>query len=215
VLVGAAAVAGIAALGITGGIVGGMVGEWLGNALEDEFQNLSYCPLVFDLDGDGLEFVSVGDSAALFDLDNDGFALRTAWVNSDDALHGGFSSLSALDSNFDGLITAADARFEDLKLWRDLRQDGYSAPGELTALSAAGITSISLSLSLSLSLVSPSLSLSLSRLAQAPVAGRGKEDGGLAGARFSHGHGLPHVRGSRCGSDRPEPLKLQRVGKDL
>ena len=41
-------------------------------------------PLVFDLDGDGVELVSLADSRAFFDLDVNGFGERTAWVKGDD-----------------------------------------------------------------------------------------------------------------------------------
>ena len=42
-------------------------------------------PIAIDLDGDGIETVSVANGA-LFDHADDGFAERTGWVSSDDGL---------------------------------------------------------------------------------------------------------------------------------
>ena len=61
-------------------------------------------PLVLDLDGDGLDLVSLSDSGAYFDIDNDGFAERMGWVGSDD----GFL---ALDINGDGIINNVSELF--------------------------------------------------------------------------------------------------------
>ena len=45
------------------------------------------CPLVLDLDGDGIETVAAnGYSGALFDLNNDGIRTATGWVKSDDGM---------------------------------------------------------------------------------------------------------------------------------
>ena len=56
----------------------------------------------------------------------------------------GFMALAALDSDGDGKITARDARYGDLVLWRDFNQDRASQPGELTSLAEEGIESIDL-----------------------------------------------------------------------
>ncbi|WP_302478205.1 BapA/Bap/LapF family prefix-like domain-containing protein, partial [Ruegeria arenilitoris] len=125
-------------------------------------------PLVIDLDGDGIELTSLGDSNAFFDLNVDGFAERTGWVQSDDGLlaldingngeiddnselfgnatgfDNGFLQLAELDSNDDGVIDGNDTGFAELQIWRDFDQDGVSDSGELQALSDAGIASISL-----------------------------------------------------------------------
>ncbi|MEP3279374.1 MAG: calcium-binding protein, partial [Stappiaceae bacterium] len=124
-------------------------------------------PLVFDLDGDGLETITLDNATAYFDLDNDGFAEKTAWIAPDDGflaydangngtiddnseLFGsgdvdGFSILAAHDSNGDGLINASDTIFNDLRVWQDANGDGVSASGELISLTQAGITEINLS----------------------------------------------------------------------
>ncbi|WP_340115568.1 calcium-binding protein, partial [Pelagibius sp. 7325] len=123
-------------------------------------------PLALDLDGDGLEFTGLKTSDTYFDLDGDGFAEHTAWLRSDDGflamdrdgngtiddiseLFGapgvsGFSELSALDSNGDGVIDALDAAFGDLLVWRDLNEDGISTADELFTLADLDIVSIDL-----------------------------------------------------------------------
>ncbi|TNW22902.1 calcium-binding protein [Xylella fastidiosa subsp. pauca] len=130
-------------------------------------------PLVLDLDGDGIETVAAGKHI-LFDHDGDGIKHATGWVKPDDGflvldrngngriddgseLFGvgtilanghkatsGFEALRDLDSNGDGLFDAADARFADVRVWRDLNQDGQSQANELFTLSSLGIASITL-----------------------------------------------------------------------
>ncbi|MGH1398562.1 MAG: DUF5801 repeats-in-toxin domain-containing protein, partial [Alphaproteobacteria bacterium] len=124
-------------------------------------------PLALDLDGDGLEVTSVEDGV-IFDYDNDGEGEQTAWVGSDDGFlvqdrngdgeindrsemfgdmegHAdGFSHLGDLDTNQDGQITAEDEQFSELRVWRDLNQNGVSDEGELYTLDELGIESINL-----------------------------------------------------------------------
>ena len=130
-------------------------------------------PMVFDLDGDGLETVGIDPNAPiLFDHNGDGIKTGTGWVSSDDAflvldrngngsidsgreLFGdstplagggaaadGFAALAAEDTNHDGQVNASDANFANLRLWRDLNQDGVSQSNELISLTSAGIQSI-------------------------------------------------------------------------
>jgi flagellar biosynthesis regulator FlaF len=123
-------------------------------------------PLVLDLDGDGLELTTVQNSRAYFEFDTDGFGERTGWVRGDDgllALDGnangkidnvtelfgnqttsGFIMLAAHDLNTDGVIDASDAVFANLRVWRDLDQDGVTDAGELQTLAQASIASIGL-----------------------------------------------------------------------
>ena len=56
----------------------------------------------------------------------------------------GFYALSQLDSNQDGVIDANDANFNQIKVWRDLNQDGISEDGELFGLNELAIQSINL-----------------------------------------------------------------------
>ena len=56
----------------------------------------------------------------------------------------GFVALSAIDGNGDKVFDAGDAEFANVRLWRDLNQDGISQAEELQSLAAAGITAINL-----------------------------------------------------------------------
>ena len=58
----------------------------------------------------------------------------------------GWQALSAIDSNRDGVIDASDAAFAELKVWRDLNQDGISQADELQTLTQAGVSSITLAI---------------------------------------------------------------------
>jgi VCBS repeat-containing protein len=124
-------------------------------------------PVVLDLDGDGVEFVS-GAAGTLFDYNGDGVAETTAWVGPDDGLlvldrngdgrindgselvfaEGGLSDLQGLaanyDSNGDGQLDAADTEFARFGVWRDANGNGVTDPGELQSLTEAGIASIGL-----------------------------------------------------------------------
>jgi hypothetical protein len=124
-------------------------------------------PFAFDLDGDGLELVSVANSSARFDFNNDGVREKTGWLSGDDGflfrdakndgkvnglseLFGndavdGYTALSAFDGNGDRKITSADSIFSSLKVWRDLNGDGASQAGEIFNLSSFNIVSIGLS----------------------------------------------------------------------
>ncbi|MBD9490470.1 calcium-binding protein [Ensifer sp. ENS11] len=123
-------------------------------------------PLVIDLDGDGVELSSLAESNVHFDYDRDGFAEKTGWVSADDGIlvidsnnnssvdgtkelfgspsQDGFAVLETLDGDRDGKIDEKDAAFAQLRVWRDLDQDGVSDAGELMTLAEAGIASISL-----------------------------------------------------------------------
>jgi Ca2+-binding RTX toxin-like protein len=129
-------------------------------------------PLVFDLDGDGLELTSASDQSILFDIDGDGFAERTGWVSADDGflvrdennngridnvweMFGdptqlGFDELRMLDTatepsgNGNPVINRNDVVWGDLRIWRDLNSNGSTEEGELKALDEVGIFSISL-----------------------------------------------------------------------
>ena len=130
-------------------------------------------PLALDLDGDGIE-TRGADGTVLFDHNGDGMRTGTGWVRSDDGLlvldrngngtidtgaelfgadtvktdgtqaSDGFDALSDLDSNNDKVFDAEDTRFADVRIWRDLNQDGISQSNELSTLAAANIRSIDL-----------------------------------------------------------------------
>ncbi|MEK5492547.1 calcium-binding protein [Paenibacillus sp. FSL R7-0297] len=168
-------------LEVGAGIVGWIVGSELGHGLSDLigsifglFQNaeaMTSCPLVLDLDGDGVETTTIQNGIA-FDHDNNSFAEKSAWVGKDDGLlvrdlngngridsgqelfgnntllsggnkaANGFSALADLDDNHDGKIDAADAVFSQLNIWRDLDGDGITDAGELVSLQDTGVASI-------------------------------------------------------------------------
>lgn len=128
-------------------------------------------PIAIDLDGDGIETVSVSNGA-LFDHAADGFAELTGWVSPDDGLlvrdldgngtidsgrelfgsetqlangqkaANGFEALRGLDSNADGAIDNNDAAFAELRVWQDADGNGRTDAGELLTLEEAGLKSI-------------------------------------------------------------------------
>jgi len=107
-----------------------------------------------------------------FDQNADGVKTATGWVKSDDAflvldknangtidngreLFGdstlksngqlstdGFDALRDLDANADGKVDSSDAQFANLRLWRDLNQDGASQANELFTLGSQNIAAI-------------------------------------------------------------------------
>lgn len=123
-------------------------------------------PLVLDLDGDGIELVSVENSQTYFDFNKDTFAEKTGWVAPSDgflfhdqngdgvangidelfgsALVDGFTELREHDANGDNRIDASDATFTQLRIWQDLNQDGVSTPNEISSLAQWNIVSLGL-----------------------------------------------------------------------
>ncbi|NMD52679.1 hypothetical protein HG547_13760, partial [Shewanella sp. DNRA4] len=130
-------------------------------------------PLVFDLDGDGIETVS-SDAGIIFDHDGDGIKHGTGWVGANDGLlaldingngiidsgkelfgdntvlsngekaRDGFAALRDLDINGDGVIDNNDVIYEKLKIWQDINQDGISQASEIKSLAELNIKSIAL-----------------------------------------------------------------------
>ena len=127
-------------------------------------------PIVFDLDGDGLELVSYDTSTVHFDMDEDGVVERTGWIGADDGMlvldrngNGTIDSLSeisfaddaagaisdleglrAFDSNANGFFDSGDESFGNFSIWRDANQDGISQQDELFTLADLGIVNINL-----------------------------------------------------------------------
>jgi hypothetical protein len=121
-------------------------------------------PIVFDLDGDGLETVSE-NNGIVFDYDNSNIKKGTGWLSSDDGflvfdrnndgfinngaeLFGdktlrydnigyclnGIEALAQEDSNNDGKIDELDDNWSKFQVWKDLSQDGISQLNELCFL---------------------------------------------------------------------------------
>ncbi|MCV0425006.1 MAG: tandem-95 repeat protein, partial [Roseibium sp.] len=123
-------------------------------------------PLIFDLDGDGIETIAIEDGDVYFDIDGDFFAEKTGWLSGDDGFltldkngngrvdditelfggigQSGLQDLAGYDDNGDGKIDATDAIWSELKIWQDVNQDGVSQDEELSSLDDLGILSISL-----------------------------------------------------------------------
>uniref|UniRef100_UPI0034DFF0FA calcium-binding protein n=1 Tax=Snodgrassella gandavensis TaxID=2946698 RepID=UPI0034DFF0FA len=111
---------------------------------------------------------------AMFDHDNDGIRTATGWIKSDDGIlvidrngdgiinngselfgdstklkngdlaSNGYAVLSEFDSNGDGKVDANDKDFSQLRVWRDLNQDGISQADELFTLEQVGVKSLNL-----------------------------------------------------------------------
>jgi len=153
---------------LTGGNVSGVVNKDFGDA---KGWRQPVDPLMLDLDGDGLE-LKAADGSILFDHDADGVKTGTGWLGSDDGLlvrdldgngliqtgrelfgvdtikrngekaANAFDALADLDSNADGNFTSADLAWGQVKVWRDIDQDGVSDAGELFSLDQLGISRI-------------------------------------------------------------------------
>lgn len=130
-------------------------------------------PLAIDLDGDGVETVSVANGVH-FDHDGNGFAEKSGWISADDALlvrdanedgeindgselfgdqtvlsngekaANGFEALADLDSNKDGVFDGDDDAFGEVMIWQDKNQNGIAEYDELQLLEESGVTSINL-----------------------------------------------------------------------
>jgi hypothetical protein len=94
--------------------------------------------LVLDRDGSG----GIESGRELF-----GTATPLGWSNSGPNARNGFEALRSLDDptnggDGDGIVTAADAVFAHLRLWRDANHNGISEPDELLPLLDVGVLAI-------------------------------------------------------------------------
>ena len=130
-------------------------------------------PLVLDLNGDGIEFTSVGDGTN-FDIDAEGTTDRTGWTTKKDAFddaflvldknadgqvndgselfgdqngeENGYKELAKYDNNKDGKIDKNDPIYSQLRLWADMNGDGkVDHPQEWKTLEEMGVKEISTS----------------------------------------------------------------------
>jgi hypothetical protein len=93
--------------------------------------------LVLDRDGNG----TIDSGRELFGVDT--VLAGTPGVDATYA-SSGFEALRALDANADGSFNAQDAAFTQVRVWRDLNQDGVSQANELSSLADQGIVGIAL-----------------------------------------------------------------------
>ena len=127
-------------------------------------------PVVLDLDGNGVRLIDGAKTDAWFDMDGNGVADDTGWISSGDGFlvidrnrngliddgselsfladapnaKSDLQALSIFDSNADGLLSAQDVRFGELKIWVDANSNGITDAGELRSLSEHGIESLNL-----------------------------------------------------------------------
>jgi hypothetical protein len=119
----------------------------------------------FDGNGDTIRtntsWVQADDGLLVLDRNGNGvidsgrelFGDETLLADGTKAAHG-FAALSELDVGGaagatggagDGLFDAKDAQYTNVRIWRDLNQDGISQAGEMQTLAEAGIASVKLS----------------------------------------------------------------------
>lgn len=126
-------------------------------------------PLVIDLNGNGIELTDVRKGEGVeFDITGDGLKEQVSWVSPSDGMlvydrngngiidsgrelfgdqHGaanGFEELAKFDTDRNGAIDRNDTIYNDLKIWQDLNQNGYSESNELKSIQDYGIESIDL-----------------------------------------------------------------------
>ena len=114
-------------------------------------------PGVFDTNGDliksGTAWISADDGLVVRDINGNGVidsgrelfgdeTILTTGPNAGQKAIHGFAALADLDANADGKLDASDAQYANLKIWRDLNQDGISQAGELKTLLESHIQSI-------------------------------------------------------------------------
>ncbi|MBU0484382.1 MAG: hypothetical protein KKB30_07710, partial [Proteobacteria bacterium] len=110
-------------------------------------------PILFDHDGDGVKngtgWVSADDGFLVMDRNGNGtidngtelFGDSTPLSGGGTAVDG-FHALADQDTNFDGVVNNLDGNWNELRVWRDLNQDGESQTGELLTLDELGISGI-------------------------------------------------------------------------
>jgi hypothetical protein len=146
--------------------------RWTGNGNElisdDEHNSWSLAPIVFDLadlglsqafgpsvsfDVDGIapaeqvEWLRPGFGLLALDRDGDGrvsSGAEISFVQDKAGAKTDLEGLAAYDGNGDFLLSAADERFAQFRIWQDLNSNGVSESGELRSLSEMGIVSIGL-----------------------------------------------------------------------
>lgn len=134
--------------------------------IEKIHETIGEDPLVLDLNGDGVQTISILDSTTKFDL-TEQTEIAHGWISPEDGFlaldknkngvidsraelfgsedHDGFTLLAEYDLNRDGIIDASDEIYDALLVWQDANSDGVSQASELSSLQGLGIASINLS----------------------------------------------------------------------
>lgn len=135
-------------------------------------ENTAGDPIIIDLDGDGIETLSL-EKNVFFDHDDNQFAENTGWISADDGLlvldrnhdgkidtgkelfgnntilsdgtnaSNGYVALRELDTNNDNLINNKDIIWDNLQIWQDKNSNAKVDEGELFSLNELGLVSIS------------------------------------------------------------------------
>lgn len=130
-------------------------------------------PIVLDLNGDGVRTLGM-EAGVQFDLFATHQPVHTGWVSGSDGLlvldrnsdgkitdgselfgsstrlgsgdqaPDGYAALREFDTNHDGVISAADSVFNNLRIWADANSNGNTDAGELKSLQSLDIAQISL-----------------------------------------------------------------------
>ena len=120
-------------------------------------------PILFDHNADGIRtgtgWVTGDDAWLVLDRNANGtidsgrelFGVDTLLSGTPgvDAVYAstGFEALRTLDANADNVFNAQDTAFAEVRLWRDVNQDGISQASELSTLTSQNIVAISLNAS--------------------------------------------------------------------
>ena len=148
---------------------GGGPGDAHPYTIHQVYGRTAFLPVVLDLDGDGIELVSLDKSTVSFDTNGDGYSSNIAWVQPDDGLlawdgnrdsnisydeisfaayseqaETDLQGLQAFDTNDDKQLTDDDAEWQQFVVWQDSDQNGLSDEGELKTLDDLEITAINL-----------------------------------------------------------------------
>jgi hypothetical protein len=128
------------------------------------------CPIVMDLNGDGIQLIRPEDSNIFADVNGDGWRERIGWAGNDDGVlvfdangdgritdnaeisfvgykegaRTDLDGLAAFDTNGDGKLTAEDESWSKFGVFRDANGNGRHDDGEFMTLEQLGITAIGL-----------------------------------------------------------------------